>query len=59
MIAAMLLRAAVYGALYFTLPKDRRRLTENRAPERPADSESDLTGLPGCFAKYSVHVIGA
>ena len=50
MIAAMLLRAAVYGALYFTLPRDRRRLTENRAPEKPADSESDLTGLTGCLA---------
>ena len=44
MIAAMLLRAAVYGALYFTLPKDRRALKENRTAPKPADPESELTG---------------
>ena len=47
MIAAMLLRAAVYGALYFTLPRDRRALKENAnsAVQKPtADPESELTG---------------
>ena len=44
MIAAMLLRAAVYGALYFTLPKDRRALKENHTAPKPADPESELTG---------------
>ena len=44
MIAAMLLRAAVYGALYFTLPRDARRVKENRAPPKPRDPEAELTG---------------
>ena len=57
MIAAMLLRAAVYGALYFTLPRDRMRLKENKAPGRPGDSESDVAGLPACFANCSMPVI--
>ena len=43
MIAAMLLRAAVYGALYFTLPRDARRVKENRALPRPRDPEAELT----------------
>ena len=44
MIAAMLLRAAVYGALYFTLPRDARKVKENRAPPKPRDPEAELTG---------------
>ncbi|CAL5220314.1 g2303 [Coccomyxa viridis] len=44
MIAAMLLRAAVYGALYFTLPRDARRVKENRAAPKPRDPEAELTG---------------
>lgn len=45
MIAAMLSRAVVYGALYFTLPRDMKALKENRAVvARPSDPESDLTG---------------
>ena len=44
MIAAMLLRAAVYGALYFTLPRDARRAKENQAPPKPRDPEAEMTG---------------
>jgi hypothetical protein len=46
MIAAMLLRAAVYGTLYFTLPCDRRALEENAdsGVQKPPDPESELTG---------------
>lgn len=54
MIAAMLLRAAVYGALYFTLPRDARRVKENQAPPKPRDPEAELTGKsPRHFANHA------
>ena len=52
MIAAMLLRAAVYGALYFTLPRDVRRVKENQALPKPRDPEAELTG--GLSSRYEL-----